>query len=403
MKRIGVMMQLDHAFKRHVSIYSGIRDYATQHPDWRIVVDEWADRSLPARAGQPVPYDGIIGRITKLGGERARRLGVPAVNVWFSSPATGLPGVFLDYAASGRLVADHLLGRGFRYLAAILQANDRSTPLMATAMEAAARQSGFDGWLGAKVIDEPDTHSQWRRSIQTISQWMDSWKLPLGLLVRGPGFARAVIELAAERGWHVPQQIAIVCPNNDEFQCEHPEPGLTAVEMPDERCGYEAATMLDALIEGRRQGLDPFANPQTVIMLPVGIVSRHSTDFFAVPDPLVAKTLRYIAAHLHKPLRVSQVARELGIARRTLDAWFEQSLGVTVAAEIARLRIERVKRELTSGTDSIESIARRCGFGGVRTLSDQFRRFVGMPPSEFRALGMIAGTGGGKAGPRRPE
>lgn len=84
-KRIAVMMQLDQPFKRHVSVYGGILAYAKEHRDWHVVVDEWADRSLPAKRGKPVPYDGIVGRIGQLGAERAHRLDLPAVNVWRSA------------------------------------------------------------------------------------------------------------------------------------------------------------------------------------------------------------------------------------------------------------------------------------------------------------------------------
>ncbi len=388
-KRIGVMMQLDRPFKRHVSVFSGITEFARGHPEWRLVVDEWADRSLPTRLGGAIPYDGIIGRITHLGAERARRLHVPAVNVWLSSPAKNLPGVFPDYAASGKLVADHLLDRGFRYLAAILQVGDKATALQATAMEKRAREKGFDGWLGTKSVDGSNTHGHWRRGIQTIERWMTSWEVPLGLLVRDPAFARAIIEMARDRGWSVPEQIAIVCSHNDEIHCDQPEPGLTAVELPDEQCGYEAAQMLDGLIESRRQGMSPYADPKTVLLPPVGIVSRHSTDFLAVDDPLVGQAMRYIAGHLTQPLDVASVAKAVGVARRTLDAWFQKSLGATVAAEIMRLRIERVKRELMARTDSIDAIARRTGFSSTRTLNDQFKRSTGMSPTGFREHGIV--------------
>jgi LacI family transcriptional regulator len=142
--------------------------------------------------------------------------------------------------------------------------------------------------------------------------------------------------------------------------------------------------MLDGLIEAKRRGTSPFTNPETVFIRPAGIVARHSTDFFAVVNPLVAQALRFIAKNLHKPLDGASVSKSLGIARRTLDAWFEDSIGATVASEISRLRIERVKRELLAGSDSVRAIAKRTGFACSRTLNNQFRKHTGLSPGEFR-------------------
>jgi LacI family transcriptional regulator len=394
-KRIGVMMDLAQPFKRHVDVYRGIRRYARQHPDWKLVVDEWADQSLPAKPGEAIPYHGIIGRITALGATRARRLDFPAVNVWYSSPAKDLAGVFHDYAAGGKLVANHLMSRGFRYFAALIQNGDKGTTLMATAMEACTREAGFDGWLGSVAVDESLTRVKWQRWLKTVERWMASWKLPLGLLVLDQSWSLAIIELARERGWHVPGQIGIVLAHNDDLLCEDPELGLTALETPEEQHGYEAAAMLDDLINQKRGGLSPFAAPRTLLIPPSEIVTRHSTDYFAVDDPLVGQALRYISNHLHKPLDPAAVARSVGVARRTLDAWFQRSIGVTVAAEISRLRIERVKRELLAGDDTVEQIARRSGFTSTRTLYDQFVATVGMSPRAFREQRLA------KTGPHR--
>jgi LacI family transcriptional regulator len=387
-KRVGVMMQLDRPFKRHVSVYEGILAYARNRADWHLVIDEWADSSLSANRGDPPPYDGIVGRIGTAAAARARRVDVPIVNVWLSSPAKGLPGVFPDYAASGKLVADHLLGRGFRYLAAFLETNDKGTALQVAAMKKCAEEAvTCAGWIGTVAAGPVNNHGTWLQVLKRIERWMDGWKLPIGLLVRDPVWARVIIERAQERGWLVPQQVAVVCSHNDELYCEHPEPGLTALELPDERIGSEAAALLDGLIDRKRRGKSPFADPETLILPPMGIVSRQSTDFFTVDDPFVGGALRFIAENLHRPLDVARVAKAVGTSRRALDDRFRKSLGVTVVAEIMRLRIERVKRELAAGQDTIDAIALRTGFASTRTLNDQFLRSTGMSPSAFREQG----------------
>jgi LacI family transcriptional regulator len=349
-----------------------------------LIVNEWADLSLPSRAGRPLPYDGIVGRITAPGSQRAKRLDLPVVNLWYSSPAKGLPGVFPDNRAGGRLIAEHLLNRGFQHLAALVADFDRASQLQAEAMEAAVNGSSMGGSFSKLTVGWEHGHADWLRSVRQIERWMQTWQLPVGLMVREHKQARLIIEMARERGWHVPDQIAIICTTNDEIICERPEPSLTALDVPDEQCGYEAAKLLDQLIDAKRKGVSPYAEPRTVLLPPVGVVARHSTDFFAVTDPLVRQALRYIAEHLAKPLDVENVARKLDVSRRTLDARFHETLGKTVVSEIQRLRIERVKRELAGGSLSIEVVARRAGFASPRTPYDQFVRATGVSPSDFR-------------------
>ncbi len=277
-KRVGVMMELEQSNKRHVEVLAGIHAYASTHPDWQLVVDDWADHTIADLQGGSPRYDGIIGRITSLGARQARRLGVPAVNVWMSSPAEGLPGVFPDYGASGKLVAEYLFSRGFLRLAAFIHPDDRAVLSQTAAFRAVASAASHATWCGTLAIPWATNHSEWQQTILDVEKWMDGFELPVGLLIRDPGHARLVVNLAHARGWRIPEDVAVVCSYNEAALCELPEPGITGVNMPHEACGREAAKLLDHLINVRRRGDDPFATPQTVLLPPGGIVCRASTE-----------------------------------------------------------------------------------------------------------------------------
>lgn len=284
-KRVGVMMDLEQSNKRHVEVLAGIDAFAREHPDWQLVVDDWADHTV-ANLQDGVPrYDGIIGRITSLGERQARRLGVPAVNVWISSPAEGLPSVFPDYGASGKLVAEYLLSHGFLHMAALVHPHDRAVLSQTAAFKASAEAASNATWCGTLATPWPSNHGEWQQAILDVEKWMDGFQLPVGLLIREPGHARLVINLANARGWRIPEDVALVCSYNEAPLCEQPEPGITGVNMPNEACGREAAKLLDHLIDVRRRGDDPFANPQTVLLPPGEIVCRASTERAAAATP----------------------------------------------------------------------------------------------------------------------
>lgn len=401
-RRIAVMMDLDKPFKRHVGTFAGIHDYAKQ-AGWHLITNDWADRMLPTRADLPVPYDGLIGRITSLGATRARRLNLPTVNVWFNSPARDLlPGVFPDSSACGRENAEHLLSRGFQNLGILSHSRDRAHILETEAFEQAAREAkcsqllsmslstGRRARMGIGALDLAD-YKQWKQAMRLIDQWMDKWQLPIGLYIFDITIARIVMERCGDRGWRVPEDVAIVAGWNDEVQCIRPEPSISSLELPNEKIGYEAAKLLDELIDQKESGVgkvDQIAatpgKPKEILLPPVGIVARQSTDFHAVDDVLVRKALGYIDANVQRPIVIDDIADFVGVSRVTLMNRFRDKLGRSINKELQRLRIERVKRELVGSDEPIYQIAPKAGFNNIRTLNKVFGQVVGCTPGEFR-------------------
>ena len=84
-RRVAFMLDLEWPYKRHTSTFAGTQRYA-QEQGWESMIDEYVAESLPARRTKSIPYDGVIGRVTKRLAERAARIGLPVVNVWLSSP-----------------------------------------------------------------------------------------------------------------------------------------------------------------------------------------------------------------------------------------------------------------------------------------------------------------------------
>jgi LacI family transcriptional regulator len=396
-RRIAVQMQINQPFNRHIGVFAGIHEYARGPGDWHLVVDEWAGHTLPARDNNLSPYDGLVGRISPRGARRARRLDMPVVNVQFSSQTRGLPGVYPDHAECGRLRAEHLLARGFQNFG-VLHEDSRGSVVESEAFEQLLREANCAEFskvvLGS--VNEDGTrieisYREWQRAILKIDRWMETWRPPIGLYIQDIHMARVVIEKCTDRGWRVPEDVAIVSGYNETELCEMPEPAITSLEVPYEKIGFEAARLLDKLIDEKQDGAKKRRAkkteneaPKTILLPPVGIVARRSTDFFAVDDEVIRRALRFLDANFHEPLAVDAIAKEVNVSRRTLEIRFREKLGRTVANEILRLRIERAKRELIGSDLPIYQIARRAGFGSPRTLNDQFRTQLGCSPREYR-------------------
>ncbi|QEL20779.1 substrate-binding domain-containing protein [Limnoglobus roseus] len=292
-RRVALMLDLRWPYKRHAEVFAGVMRYAEER-GWVAIIDEFAHDTL-RRRGAADRYDGIVARANHPLARRAAGRGVPVVNVWPSSPARRLlPGVFPDSAEVGRLVAEHLLARGFRSFATVTSRKNADNELE---VKEFARSVGAAGFACASAHVPQDPHrdlAHWRTTERLIARAMAGWAPPVGVYVGQEDCGRLVVQAAHRRGWRSPDDVAIVAGKNQEALCERPRPSLTSVEVGYDRIGYAAAELLDRLMTGQPPPSEPLR------LAPRGLVVRESTDFFAVNDAVVAAALAYIAGHSHR-------------------------------------------------------------------------------------------------------
>ena len=94
--------------------------------------------------------------------------------------------------------------------------------------------------------------------------------------------------------------------------------------------------------------------------------------------------LHYVETHLHRPLRVPELARLMHVDTAHFSRLFTKALGVSPARYLLRRRVERVQRLLWETEDTLAAIADRTGFSDAFHLSKTFKRVTGIPPRDFR-------------------
>jgi LacI family transcriptional regulator len=384
-RRIALMLDLQWPYKRHSGTFAGIQKYAAEH-GWMSILDEFAHDTLRRKRNPAERYEGIVARANHPLAKQAARCGVPVVNVWPSSPARHLlPGVFPDSTETGRLVAEHLLARGFRSFATLTSAKNLDNEREVREITRLVRLSGFD-CLSEFVPQDPYRDvTNWRKTERLIDRAMNRWKPPIGVYVGQEVCGRLVVQLSHRRGWRIPEEVAIVAGKNEETLCEQPRPSLTSIEIGYDRIGYAAAELLGRLMAGEAAPEEP------IWLAPRGLVVRESTDFFAVEHERVAAALAFIAANSHRPIGPDDVARAIGVETRTLQNYFQKTIQRPIATEIRRVRLERAKRELAQSDRSLAAIAHDVGFGTIQRLYEIFRRELGIAPGEYRRERQLSG------------
>lgn len=313
--------------------------------------------------------------------------GVPIVNTTRTAiPNPELPSVFTDDKALGRLVADYFIAKGFKEFAFC-----GSVLFSFPSLE---RGRGFTERIKAKKfnvsaypdLEETPRQVIWEREHDKIVQWIQSMKRPLALFADNDSCGRILADICLEMGVHVPEDIAIIGANNDELICEFSNPHLSSVILAKEQVGFEAASLLERIIRTKKRPAQP------VLVPPVGINTRRSSDIFAVENPHVAAALNFIYNHAGELISVTDILKKVALCRRHLELCFRQALGRSPYEEIRRAHVERAKKLLAETDLSLERIAQASGFSEPKHFYINFRKETGHSPTQYRKRYKITGS-----------
>ena len=94
----------------------------------------------------------------------------------------------------------------------------------------------------------------------------------------------------------------------------------------------------------------------------------------------------YIAANLHRTIRVMDLVRVVRFSPSRFDRVFKESFGCTPHQYVMRRRIERAQSLLLMSNDTLSQIAAECGFVNQSHLSNLFHKLVGETPGKWRRI-----------------
>ena len=104
----------------------------------------------------------------------------------------------------------------------------------------------------------------------------------------------------------------------------------------------------------------------------------------AASRPGIRELQDWIAEHLDADLSVPGLAERTFMSPRNFARVFAAEVGVTPAAYIEGVRVERARALLETTVLQLEEIAQRCGFGTVETMRRAFGRRLHVSPGEYR-------------------
>ncbi len=101
-------------------------------------------------------------------------------------------------------------------------------------------------------------------------------------------------------------------------------------------------------------------------------------------DRYVRGTQLYIRHHFQEPITLPEIAAHCGISPDHLGRVFRAGTGQTVHTFLTRVRCEHAATLLLRESDTLEEIARQCGFSSRQQFDRDFARLYTITPARYR-------------------
>jgi LacI family transcriptional regulator len=309
------------------------------------------------------------------------------------------PLVLPDLAGFGKMVAHHFLASNYRRLCYLGPSSDETSHAACTharGMREVAESRNIE--LECIFPDRPATWKAlglpYRRSSPT--GWDRFWELgpamidhlilnpePVGIFSAFVEPAMELLEMIDERHIDIPRQIGMVAQTEDGLTGMVTKVPLTCI-VPDYECqGFEAARLLDRMLNGEEIP----ANHRKFVST-CEFISRESSNQIVTSDTLVRDMLEHIRKHaLRFDYTPAALAEAYDYSLRLVQIRFRKALGRGVAEIIREHRTNHAAELIRRTKLPMQEIVTECGFSDHHQLERAVKKAFGMNPSSLRRSG----------------
>lgn len=218
----------------------------------------------------------------------------------------------------------------------------------------------------------------WQHAQNRLADWLQTLPPQTGIIAVTDARARHILQVCEHLHIPVPEKLCVIGIDNEELTRYLSRVALSSVAQGARQMGYQAAKLLHRLLDKEEMPL------QRILVPPVRVIERRSTDYRSLTDPAVIQAMHYIRNHACKGIKVDQVLDAVGISRSNLEKRFKEEVGETIHAMIHAEKLEKARSLLISTTLSINEISQMCGYPSLQYFYSVFKKAYDTTPKEYR-------------------
>lgn len=349
--------------------YQGMLTYAKQN-HWQLENNNFYTRKVPPV--NPSSYDGLltINGMNPLIINWMNNKVIPVVDCGQSVNAD-VNRVTYNNWEMGAKVARHFIHSGFDNTAYLIEKDkhnfdyDRKVGFEETILASGRRYTLLEVPKGTDINDY-------------LLENLPKLKKPTAIMTAHDLNTAKVINCARKLNIEIPDQLAVIGVKMDDDLHQLNPISLSHIDNNAFKVGYEAAKMLDQLMNG-----DTDVAKQKLIE-PGVIFKRASSNIMAVKHKEVRRALNYIDNYYDNFINVNDVLLNSNITPAALHRAFKRLLGHSILDEITNRRVNKGIKLLETTTLKVKEIAEICGFTSSLRMSQVFKRRCDKNPRQYR-------------------
>lgn len=331
--------------------------------------------NMIGKIAQKWEADAIIGQISNVNIESLKSIGIPIILQNYTDRVSGISNITGDYWGTGTMAANYFLKKRYMNFAFY---GTRTT------VWSREREDGFRDRLketGKELTCYNEDHNiryDSSSDLTALQEWLLRLPKPIALFACDDAFALRITEVCCINNIRVPEDIAVLGVDNDEILCNMSDPPLSSIVLDVENGGYQAARLLHQIINNK--DLPQF----NIVINPIRIERRKSTEGYAINDPVVLATIRMIEDDNNRQIAIKEILDHVHVSRRVLEKRFKHTVGESIYQYMLEYRISCFAEKLISCDQPVIEIAYDLGYEDYVNLSKAFKRIYKLTPTQYR-------------------
>ena len=378
--RVKIVLLLDKSGSYERGLIRGIVKYSRFCTDWEFFLSA-PDYTVPDEKKRLIKKvklwnaDFIVMNDSSSTGE-FKILGIPLFVTPSNKLVQGVFNIVADDHKIGQLAAQYFIDKGYKNFA--FYGTDQI-------FWSKNRKNAFKKEVESLNLNyfeiEAMLTDNWQNNPVYIVERLKELPKPVAILACSDEFGIHIIESAKIAGIEIPQDIAVLGVDNDEFICDLYDPPMSSIDQNPESVGFEIAKQI------RKMAVEKDLTVKNITGKNFRVITRLSTEVFAVKDQEVEKALRYIMKQVQvNHISVKDVVASTFLSRRLLEIRFRKMLRRSILEEISRIRIEAICSQLIISDKPLNEISDSFGFNSPTSFSNYFKKNKRMTPYDFRKL-----------------